>query len=230
MYTPAHSKEIFFTFPEDTTSSILATCRALKITFGSALNVISQLAHARVIHRLRLQHSQNPSLEFGITQEEWDARIREPMHYTGPINLRPFLSTSWYKNGGSDDVCLAISFWSISLPSMPFCKRPVETWGDQFPAFEELMSRTRFKRRVDFVKRKMDQIFKNPLFLEILSLMPRRVETTKKVALAWRERLENPGVEIPSEPLPPVVFANGGASLGNVSTSHLITIRILLTF
>ncbi len=102
---------------------------------------------------------------------------------------------------------------------------------DQFPTFDEMMTRTRFKRRVDFVKRKMDQVMKNPLFLEISSFrMPFRVERSRKVATTWRERVENPEQKVPSEPLPPVVFANGGASLGNVSSFklHLINIRLLV--
>lgn len=217
-YTPACSKELFFTFPEDVTASILANCRALNITFGNALNVISQLAHTRVIHRLHLQYTQNSNLELGISQEEWESRIRQPMYFAGPLNLRPYLSPSWYQNGGATEVCLSIGFWYISLPSMPFCKRPVETWGEQFPSFDELLSRTQFKRRVDFVKRKMTQVVKSPLFLEISSMrMPARVDRTRKAAMIWRERLQNPEMEIPSEPSPPVVFANGGSSLGNVS-------------
>jgi len=99
---------------------------------------------------------------------------------------------------------------------MPFCNWPVETWDDHFLDFDELMSRTRFKRRVDFVKRRMAQIIENPLFLEIgASRMPFRVERSRKVAMVWRERLENPEKQVPKDPLPPVVFANGGSSLGN---------------
>ncbi len=140
------------------------------------------------------------------------------MHFGGPLNLRPFLSTTWYKEGGSTEVCLAIGIWDISLPSMPFCKRPVETWGDQFPSFDELMSRTGFKRRVDLAKRKMDRVIKSPLFLEISFLRTNlRVERNRKVTAVWKERQKNPEKDVPSEPLPPVVFASGGASLGNVS-------------
>ncbi|KLO10826.1 hypothetical protein SCHPADRAFT_877654 [Schizopora paradoxa] len=216
MYTPADSKELFHTFSEDITTSILATCRASDITFGNALHIISQLAHARVIHRLRLQHSQNPSLEFGITYEDWEARIRQPMHFGGPLNLRPYLSPSWYQNGGATEICLSIGFWYISLPSMPFCKRPVKQWEEQFPSFDELMSRTQFKRRVDFAKRKMVQIVKSPLFLEISATrMPGRVDRTRKAAMVWRERQRNPELNLPNDPAPPVVFANGGSSLGN---------------
>jgi len=86
---------------------------------------------------------------------------------------------------------------------MPFCKRLVETWGDQFPIFDELMSRTGFRRRVDL-----------------------RVERSRKVTAVWKGRQKNPERDVPSEPLPPVVFASGGASLGNV----LYFISFLLTF
>ncbi len=94
-------------------------------------------------------------------------------------------------------------------------QRPVETWGDQFPSFDELMSRTGFKRRVDLAKRKMDRVIKSPLFLEISFLRTNlRVERNRKVTAVWKERQKNPEKDVPSEPLPPVVFASGGASLG----------------
>ena len=112
-----------FTLPE--TAAVLSACRAHNVTFGTVIPVISQLALTRMVHRRYLRGE--------MSQEEWEDRRRQPMHFTGPLNLRPFMDEEWQKKGGATEIALAIDFYECTLPFMPtpFDVRRDESVPDQ---------------------------------------------------------------------------------------------------
>lgn len=71
---------------------MIQSCRAKGLTFGSVLPILGQIAMARVLCQRYLQGK--------MSQEEWEFRKAEPMINAGPLNLRPFLDSEWFKNGG----------------------------------------------------------------------------------------------------------------------------------
>lgn len=101
---------------------IVGSCRSQGITFGNALPVLCQVAHARVLHRRR--YPANSTLP-SIGEEEWDHRSVQPSHFGGPMNLRPYLDGQWLAEGGANEVCLAISFYFTHLPFLPMLPRHV---------------------------------------------------------------------------------------------------------
>ena len=198
---------------------MLAGCRALKITFGAALPVIAQLAHARFLHRLSSQGL--------ISDREWDERLRQPTHFAGPANLRPYLSPDWYRNGGDREICLAIHFWFLKMPFLPISQRAKKE--GRLPPFDELLSKGRFKLRADMVKSRVAGALGHPLYLDMAALRtPTRVDSMKKIALNWRNGKDPKEV---AEPLPPFTYSNGGSSVGNVRDMTFIpTLAVSISF
>ncbi|EKM60582.1 uncharacterized protein PHACADRAFT_246598, partial [Phanerochaete carnosa HHB-10118-sp] len=204
---------IRFTISES--QQIAQTCRALGITVGNALPVLSQLAFARVLHRLRRQGK--------ISDAEWEYRAQQPMHYTGPVNYRPYLDRGWYDAGGADEVYIAISFYTLTLPFMP---RPASPDMDATgaPPLKALLSPARFLARARMARAQSKSLLSHPLLHEFHALrLPTRNERTRTAALAWRARQEGRDVAPPAvaaeagrfTDLAPCVFSNGGASMGN---------------
>ena len=203
--------------PVDMSTGILATCRKMGITFGNALPVLCQIAHSRILHRLHQEGK--------INEDEWQYRMIQPMHFAGPLNLRPYLDKNWYKHqGGAGEVCLAISFFEYTLPFMPSTKVPPKQWTDnRMPSFDSLLSQKRFVLRSCMIQRQSRNLLKHPLFLEFHSLRgPKRIERARNLALDWQRERNTEirgGVNIPSSSTASVncVYSNGGSSLGNVS-------------
>ena len=194
---------------------ILMGCRSLNVTFGNALPVLSQLAMSRVLNRLRHKGQ--------ISNQDWEDRLREPMHFTGPINYRPYLDNSWYKTGGVDEVMIAISFSALTLPSMP-TSSVLDSTGA--PPFSALFSPARFLARAQLAKARWQTLLKHPLLHEFhVNRLPARNERTRANAIAWRaaqngkeppKLTELPKMAGQFSNIAPCVFTNGGASLGNV--------------
>lgn len=167
--------------PEDVSERIIRSCRARGITFGSALPVLSQLAISRVLHRRRFRVDENGKPL--IDDEEWEYRRRQPMHFGGPVNFRPYLNRGWYESGGAGEVCLAITFSFSVLPSMPAqdAKYAIamggdETRSDNAPSFSALLSPERFLYRALLANAQTKAQLKHPLFFEIHNARtPRRV-------------------------------------------------------
>ena len=113
---PARAMTFHLRLPVDVSQTIIRTCRSLGITFGNALPVLSQLAHARVLYRRRFHSTptQRP-----IDEDEWASRSTQPTYFCGPWNVRPYLDRDWYENGGAREMCLAIDFYHLTLPFMP---------------------------------------------------------------------------------------------------------------
>lgn len=195
-------------------AKVLKTCRALGITFGNALPVLSQIAHARLLHRLHHQGK--------IAAEEWAYRRTQPMHFTGPINIRPYLDREWYQSGGAHEVVLAIGFWNTILPLMPVSSVVEE---DGTPPFTSLLSNEQFIHRARLAKEQQTQTLKHPLLHELHELrMPNRVRSTRGLTEMWQAQVdgrEYAGNEAhfggSFRTMGACVFSNGGSSLGNVS-------------
>ncbi|KAL5494922.1 hypothetical protein ACEPAI_384 [Sanghuangporus weigelae] len=212
---PAQSCTLPLFLPENISKQIIASCRALRITFGSTLPVLSQLAISRVLHKRR--HRTNEKGRPLIHDEEWEYRCIQPMHFGGPVNFRPYLNRDWFERGGANEICLAITFSYSTLPFMP----SKEFVGDQDAvSFSDLLSPARFVYRSRLIQAQLETQLRSPLFHELHTVLtPRRVTLAKAVGLAWRAKQAgnaNASKDIPSTyNYRSCVFTNGGASLGN---------------
>ena len=205
----------------------MQTCRTLGITVGNALPVLSQLAFSRVLHRLRHQGKLN--------DEEWEHRRCQPMHYAGPVNYRPYLDRAWYGGGGADEVCIAITFYTLVLPFMPV---PVSLALDETgaPPLHTLLSPARFLARARMARVQSKKLLAHPLMHEFHALrLTMGHERARTAAMAWRAKQQGRDVPAPAAQEPgkfasfaPCVFSNGGSSLGGVripsSTSKPFTL------
>ncbi|KAH7909778.1 hypothetical protein BJ138DRAFT_187093 [Hygrophoropsis aurantiaca] len=221
-YTPARSGVLVSTFTPATSTLILANCRRYDITLTTAYYALSQVALARVLCRRRLRGE--------IGDAEWAYRARQPMHFHGPLNLRPYLHSEWFAQGGSGDVGLGISFFQYTLPFMPLGKmhglskekRGLELVSEA-PRFEDLMSFERFLFRCTAAKEQAERIFNHPRFLDIsVAAHVDRIPPSKEAALHWVANGESVGKRtsadvIPVEELGPVL-SQGGSSLGNMDS------------
>ncbi|KAL5535827.1 hypothetical protein ACEPAF_3921 [Sanghuangporus sanghuang] len=212
---PAQSCTLPLFFPEDISKQIIASCRALHITFGSALPVLSQLAISRVLHkrRRRMDEKGTPL----INDEEWEYRRIQPMHFGGPVNFRPYLNRDWFRHGGMNEICLAITFSYSTLPFMP--SKEI-AGGRDTPSFSDLLSRARFLHRSRLIQAQLETQLRSPLFHELHTVQtPRRVTLAKAVGLAWRAKQAgnaNASKDVPSTYNHRFcVFTNGGATLGS---------------
>ncbi|KAL5485657.1 hypothetical protein ACEPAI_6698 [Sanghuangporus weigelae] len=116
---PALSRTLTLHLPALQTRQVLDKCRELGITFGNALPVLSQLAFTRVLYRCRREGSPLRRRSHEVSDIEWEYRRVQPMHFAGPLNLRPYLDRRWYDAGGASNVCMAVGSYHIVLPCMP---------------------------------------------------------------------------------------------------------------
>ncbi|KAL5503782.1 hypothetical protein ACEPAH_7853 [Sanghuangporus vaninii] len=116
---PALSRTLTLRLSAFQTRQVLEKCRELGITFGNALPVLSQLACTRVLYRCRRKSSSSRRRLPEISDTEWEHRRIQPMHYAGPLNLRPYLDRRWYVAGGASNVCMAVGSYHIVLLCMP---------------------------------------------------------------------------------------------------------------
>jgi hypothetical protein len=94
---------------------------------------LCQIAQARILHRRR--HT--------MPSEEWESRAQEPMHYNGPIGLRPRIPEEWKKKGGMTEFFMLIGVYECTLPRMPSCDSSMtDPWYDDVnnALFHELSS------------------------------------------------------------------------------------------
>jgi len=154
------------------THAILRNCRVHGIPLGSAVAPLSQIAHARVLHRRR--HTMQP--------KEWDRIIREPMHYAGPLSRRPRMPEEWQKGGGLTEYCMLIGPYQCTLPRMPSGRSSNPTYG-------ELLSRKAFWNRCLSVKKQTDDYTNHPLFHEMNAVrFVGRLEDRRKCAKLWEKK------------------------------------------
>lgn len=154
-----------------------------------------------------------------IDDDEWEYRRVQPMHFSGPVNFRPYLDRDWFNRGGASEICLAITFSYSSLPFMP--SKELLQDGPDTPSFTDLLSPARFVYRSRLAQAQVEAQLRNPLFHELHNAQtPHRVLLTRTAGLAWRaKKAGDPSSpkEVPSTfNHRSCVFTNGGASLGSV--------------
>ena len=218
--TPAMTCRHGCSFTRAESDAVLAACRAQRITFGTAIGVISQLAHTRILHRRFLRGDLPPA--------EWERRRREPMHFGGPINLRPHMDAAWQRAGGATEVALHIDFYECTLPPMPspFGVRAdagVSRDASGAPPFGALMSPARFFHRAHAFRRQLQRIARCPLIIDVaVARQPFYEHRKLRIYEHWAaERRGEPLPEIKMEPYwdaAPADFvpANGLSSVGQV--------------
>ena len=161
-----------------------------------------------------------------LSVAEFEHRRRQPMHQSGPINLRPYSSKEWYNAGGSSAVCLEIGQFAQVLPFMPSVplERVTDALGEiSIPSFLDLLPKSRFFYRCHLLKQQAQELSHHPLFLELTACrMLSKMDIVKEDALHWRsingegtERLQ--GSETIGFDNPNIVYSGSCASLGNVS-------------
>ena len=213
-FTPAISGTIRRSFTAEESAIIIKNCKKLGLTFGSVLPILGQVSLARSLCR---QYTRGK-----ISAEEWEFRRKEPMVTAGPVNLRPFLDRRWFDDGGSNNVCLAISLFLYRLPFMPLGTASRIAPGDEIPTYSELLSLGRFVLRSKLIRKQATQLLEHPLFLEIISArLPQREESGREIALAWEKAsLQCHGADpipITEQSKGGFVLSHGGSSMGNVS-------------
>ncbi|KIJ61883.1 hypothetical protein HYDPIDRAFT_158855 [Hydnomerulius pinastri MD-312] len=214
--TPALPRILVQTMPQELSQLVLHNCKRLGITFNNAYFTVSQVAMARVLCRRYLRGE--------IGEEEWNYRKRQPMHFYGPLNLRPYLDNEWLKKGGAGEVGLNISFFHFVLPFMPLgtCDLTSDLVNGA-PSFASLMSFKRFLHRSALVKSQSEKLFRHPRFVDIsVAAHVDRIEPSRVAALDWvqqgeeRRHRENARLEWVGTNDP--ILAQGGSSLGNMDT------------
>lgn len=201
------------------TKAVVTGCRALGITLGNALPVLSQLGVSRVLHRRRRRGE--------IPDDEWEHRRQQPMHFAGPVNYRPYLDRAWHAAGGAHEVMLAIAFSALTLPFLPTAPATADADATGAPPLRTLLSPARFLARVRMAQVHGQALLGHPLLHEFhLVRLPERNQRARLSAAAWQaaQRGEGAGTTAhrPGEfsTIAPCVFTNGGASLGN--RDHLL--------
>ncbi|KAF8515960.1 hypothetical protein JB92DRAFT_2912691 [Gautieria morchelliformis] len=159
---------------EELVNRVLKSCRQAGITFGHALPVLVQLAYARILHRLYAQGA--------LSEAEWTHRIAQPMHFSGPLNLRPYLDPEWLATGER-----AVN----TLPAMPVARTlPRGSLALENPPFDTLLSKGRFLHRCRIAKKQTSDFLNHPLqteFAQILRLP--KLRKARSNALNWRTQL-----------------------------------------
>ncbi|KAI0368115.1 hypothetical protein BV20DRAFT_488223 [Pilatotrama ljubarskyi] len=161
--TPAVTRRAFIRFDVSESRTMLDSCRRHKVTFGSVIPVLSQMALTRFLHRRYLRGD--------MSEDEWEHRRRQPTHYGGPLNLRPHLDEEWQRKGGTSEISLMIDYYDCTLPFMP---APFGKLKDASvpcvhgaPPYAALLSRARFFYRAGLVGTQLARILKHPLLPEI---------------------------------------------------------------
>ncbi|KAI0636975.1 hypothetical protein C8Q77DRAFT_1215834 [Trametes polyzona] len=185
--TPATTSRVFLRLSSADSRAILDGCRRHKVTFGSAIPVIAQMALTRLLHRRYLRGD--------IFLEEWEYRRRQPMHYGGPVNLRPYLDEEWQRAGGVSEMLLMIDYYDCTLPFMPSPYGARRDAGvprvDGAPPYSALLSRPRFFHRASLAKQQLARTVRHPLLLEIAhARQPLYVTRKKKIAVHWQADLK----------------------------------------
>lgn len=222
--TPATSDRVGSRFSIVETATILDACKKQKLTLGAVIPVISQLASARILHRRYLRGE--------ISEDEWEHRRGEPMHFGGPINLRPYMDVEWQKNGGATEVALAIDYYECTLPFMPTPYGMRRDDGvprvDGAPPYSALLSHARFFHRARLFRGQLLRFVKNPLVLDIAQArQPTYALRKKTIATHWLAAQKGEPLptytqpsywdSVPSDYLP----SNGLSSVGQVRSSDL---------
>ena len=193
------------------------------------------MGSARVLHRRYLRGE--------IGEQEWMWYRTQPFHSAGPINFRPFLDREWFESGGAEVVMMGIGFYSIPMPSIPtlpdeWLTQHQSELEDGTPPFSALLSRDRFARRVQGVKKEFKRMLAHPLLFEIATThSPERPVESKAAAEKWKklqagERLEEAEKPILGFLADDYLVHFGGASLGNVSPTlrhYVLPFLIALT-
>jgi hypothetical protein len=159
-----------------------------------------------------------------LSAAEWAHRLRQPSHFGGPLNLRPFLAPDWLAAGGASEVNLCISFFFNTLPFMP--RAPGATSGDPArvardasgaPPLADLLSPARFFARARIVKRQTDTFLRHPLFLELtLARTPSRGAHSRESLRFWRAVEAGEPIELPVPVPGGVMLQNAMSSFGSV--------------
>ncbi|KAI0374887.1 hypothetical protein BV20DRAFT_1010609 [Pilatotrama ljubarskyi] len=218
--TPSLTQRAFLRLSPTETRTILDSCRRNRVTFGSVIPVISQMAFTRFLHRRYLRGD--------IPEEEWEYRRRQPMHYGGPLNLRPHLDEEWQRKGGASEVSIMIDYYDCTLPFMP---SPYGTRKDASvprvdgaPPFSALLSRARFFYRAKLARQQLARAVKHPLLLEIAhARQPLYLLRKKRIVTHWQASLK--GEPLPDYPeldtldavAPDFCFTGGVSSVGDMT-------------
>lgn len=214
------TRKTAITFSRDRSSCIFTSCRKHSITVGSVLPVLGQMGSTRVLHRRYLRGE--------ITEEQWRWYYSQPFHTAGPLSSRPFLDREWYEGGGAEAVVLAISIYSVTLPSIPTVSREwlsqhLSELEDGMPPFSALLPRDRFVRRAQASKKQTKGMLTHPLHFEIwMANHARRIPACRAVIGKWEKLRVGEKLEEAEEPIldflsDDLCFHNGGSSMGNVS-------------
>ncbi|KAJ7774921.1 hypothetical protein B0H16DRAFT_1508866 [Mycena metata] len=162
---------------------IMQNLRKHGLSVGNALPVLAQVAMARVLSRRYVRGE--------IGAEEWDFRKKQPYHTAGPIDLRPFLDKSWYRNGGQTNVSLNIGFFYFTL-GFTSLGPPNLAPGDSPPEFGELMTPERFWLRCNRMKKLASVYLNHPLLFEIgEARLADKITNSRQVAAKWEKDPES---------------------------------------
>ena len=212
MQTPPISRTLRLQISKELSRRVLKTCRQSGITFGHALQVLSQLAHARVLHRLYVQGL--------LSKADWADRITQPMHQLGLINLRPYLDQEWLAAGGADRVCTAISFSMSTLPTLPVARSLRDgSEVSETPPFDALLSGPRFFHRCRIVKEQASDFLGHSLLPEFAQIIrSARAKKSRLIALDWRAQAGglSVGTAIRGLPADECVLSNACSTVGDV--------------
>ncbi|KAF9053784.1 hypothetical protein BDZ89DRAFT_1098268 [Hymenopellis radicata] len=205
---PAHSCNIVTSYTESQSIAIVKSCRKHGFTFGNAFPIIAQLAMARIICRHYAQGL--------ISDDEWEFRKREPMWAAGPLNIRPYLDQQWYKDGGIDNVLLAIGFFFYKIPFMPLKLNEDKS----VPDVGSLLSMKRFVYRCQLMKKQANGHLHHPLFLELVAArFPGLIQDVKNLGQKMQTpfmREDDVALQLPDMGKNGPVIAMGGSSFGRV--------------
>lgn len=200
------------------TTRILERCRLSGFSPSTIFPVLSQLATARLLHRRYYRGE--------ISEDEWEYRRRQPMHFFGHVNLRPYLDAEWRRKGGGQEGLALASTFVCTLPFMPSLgntRSSAVELSNGAPPFSVLLGRDRFLLRCRMFKKQMDHVLKHPLYLDMAELAAQRSIALKKTtALHWKDA--SLGRHVPDKTLPTLsifgdgqVMSNSTSSGGNVS-------------
>ncbi|KAH9950453.1 hypothetical protein B0H21DRAFT_868846 [Amylocystis lapponica] len=162
---------------------ILENCHRNGVTPSAVFPVLSQLATARVLHRRHFRGE--------ISEDEWEQRRQQPMHFFGPVNLRPYLDQQWRRKGGNREVMVSVGSFVCTLPFMP----SINATEEPHPA--------------------------PPLYLDITELVLQRNTVTKKTtALHWKAASRGETITDEAPPTVSVlgggrIMSSGMSSAGN---------------
>ncbi|KAI0715976.1 hypothetical protein C8T65DRAFT_642426 [Cerioporus squamosus] len=203
--TPATTDRVGSRFSVSESAAILATCKRHKLTFGAVIPVISQLAITRMLHRRYFRRE--------ISEDEWEYRRQQPMHFEGPMNLRPYMDEEWQRKGGATGVALAIDYYEDEgVPRV-----------DGAPPLSALLSRARFFHRSQLFRAQLQRRVRHPLMLDIalarqpIYLLRKKMSVTRWMAAQKGEPLPTYTVPLHWDSAPAYVPAISLSSVGELS-------------